>query len=38
VITRRAFGLRTYGAMEVALYHALGDLPDPADQFTHRFC
>ena len=38
VITRRAFGLRTYGAMEVALYHALGDLPDPADDFTHRFC
>ena len=38
VITRRAFGFRTYGAMEVALYHTLGDLPDPADQFTHRFC
>lgn len=38
VITRRAFGFRTYDAMEVALYHALGDLPDPAAQFTHRFC
>ncbi len=38
VITRRAFGFRTYPAMEVALYHALGDLPDPATQFAHRFC
>jgi transposase len=39
VITRRAFGFRTYDAMETALYHALGDLPDPAVQeFTHRFC
>ena len=38
VITRRAYGLRTYNAMEVALYHGLGDLPDPATQFAHRFC
>jgi transposase len=38
VITRRAFGFRTYPAMEVALYHALGDLPDPAPLFAHRFC
>jgi transposase len=38
VITRRAFGFRTYAAVEVALYHALGDLPDPAAQFAHRFC
>ena len=38
VITRRAFGFRTYRATEIALYHALGDLPDPASQLTHRFC
>lgn len=38
VITRRAFGFRTYRATEVALYHTLGDLPDPAHQLTHRFC
>jgi transposase len=38
VITRRAFGFRTYEAMEVALYHTLGDLPDPLTQFAHRFC
>jgi hypothetical protein len=37
VITRRAFGFRTYRAMEIALYHALGDLPDPAAQPTHSF-
>lgn len=34
--TRKAFGFRTYHALEVALYHILGALPEP--QFTHRFC
>ena len=34
--TRKAFGFRTYHATEIALYHALGALPEPA--FTHRFC
>jgi hypothetical protein len=38
VVTRRAFGFRTYDAMAVAVYHALGDLPDPASQPAHRFC
>lgn len=38
VITRRAFGFRTYRATEIALYHTLGGLPDPADQLTHKFC
>jgi transposase len=33
--TRKAFGFRTYHAMETALYHALGALPEP--EFTHRF-
>jgi transposase len=32
---RRAFGFRTYKAVEIALYHTLGDLPEP--QMTHRF-
>ena len=36
VITKRAYGFRTRPAMEVALYQALGDLPDP--EFTPRFC
>jgi transposase len=37
VVTRRSYGFRTYEAMEMALYHTLGKLPEP-DEFTHRFC
>jgi transposase len=37
VVTRRSYGFRTYGAMEIALYHTLGRLPEP-EEFTHRFC
>jgi len=33
---RKAFGFRTYHAIEKALYHTLGDLPEP--EITHRFC
>jgi transposase len=36
VITRRSYGFRTYHAMETALYHTLGRLPEPP--LTHRFC
>ncbi len=36
VIPKRAYGFRTYRAVEVALYHNLGRLPEP--DFTHRFC
>ncbi len=36
VVTRRSYGFRTYHAMETALYHNLGRLPEP--QLTHRFC
>ena len=36
VITKKAFGYRTCDALEIALYHALGDLPEP--ELTHRFC
>ena len=35
VTTRRAYGLRTFKATEMALYHALGALPEP--ETTHRF-
>lgn len=35
VVTKRAYGFRTYRHLEVALYHELGDLPTP--EFTHRF-
>jgi len=37
VVTRRSYGFRTYDAMEIALYHTLGKLPEPGE-FTHRFC
>jgi transposase len=36
VVTRRSYGFRTYKAMETALYHNLGRLPEP--ESTHRFC
>jgi len=36
VVTRRAYGYRTYHAMELALYHNLGRLPEP--EVGHRFC
>jgi len=32
---RKAYGFRTEKAIEIALYHQLGDLPEP--QFTHEF-
>jgi transposase len=34
--TRKAYGFRTYQAIEIALYHTLGNLPEP--NFTHEFC
>ena len=32
---KKAYGFRTYNAIEVALYHTLAKLPEP--EFTHRF-
>ena len=34
--TRKAYGFRTFRAIEVALYHNLGALPEP--EMPHRFC
>lgn len=34
--TRKSYGFRTFEAVELALYHTLGDLPEP--EFTHEFC
>ena len=34
--TRKAYGFRSFETIEIALYHALGDLPEPDS--THRFC
>ena len=36
VVTRRSFGFRTYKAMEIALFHTLGRLPEP--ESAHKFC
>jgi transposase len=36
LVKRRAYGLRTFNALQIALYHNLGHLPEP--QLTHRFC
>jgi transposase len=33
---RKSYGFRTYDAIELALYHQLGNLPQP--EFTHKFC
>jgi len=34
-MTRRAFGYRSFEVIETALYHQLGDLPEP--EFSHQF-
>jgi len=36
VVTKRSYGFRSYETLKIALYHALGNLPEP--KFTHRFC
>ena len=36
VMTRRSYGFRTFAAMEIALYHTLGRLPEPKS--THTYC
>jgi transposase len=33
--TKQAYGFHTYRMLEIALYHRLGDLPEP--DFAHRF-
>ena len=33
---RKAYGFKSYGAYELALYHTLGDLPE--HDLAHRFC
>jgi transposase len=32
---RKAFGFRTFKALQMASFHQLGDLPEP--QLTHEF-
>jgi transposase len=33
---RKAYGFRMYETIKIALFHTLGDLPEP--KFTHEFC
>ena len=33
---RKAYGFKTLKCLEIALYHTLGDLPEP--EYNHRFC
>ncbi len=35
-VSRRAYGFRSFDAMEIALYHTSGRLPEP--ESTHRCC
>ncbi|MFJ1258483.1 transposase [Cupriavidus sp. CuC1] len=35
VTMRKSYGFRTFRATEIALYHALGSLPEPSS--THTF-
>ncbi len=37
ITTRKAYGFRTYEHARIALYHALGRLPEPA-WLAHKFC
>ena len=36
LVTRKAFGFRSYEALKTALFHTMGGLPEP--ESTHRFC
>ena len=36
LVTRKSFGFRSYDVLKIALFHNMGELPEP--DFTHRFC
>ena len=36
LVTRKAFGFRSYEVLEIALFHTMGELPEP--ELTHSFC
>jgi transposase len=35
LVTRKSFGFRSFEVLKIALFHTMGDLPEP--EFTHRF-
>ena len=36
LVTRKSFGFRSFEVLKIALFHTMGELPEP--EFTHRFC
>ena len=36
LVTRKAYGFRSYEVLKIALFHTMGELPEP--EFTHTFC
>ncbi len=36
LVTRKSYGFRSYEILKIALFHTMGDLPEP--ESTHRFC
>lgn len=36
LVTRKSFGFRSFDVLKIALFHTMGNLPEP--EFTHRFC
>lgn len=36
VATKRSYGFRSFDVLKIALYHAVGKLPEPI--VTHRLC
>jgi transposase len=36
LVTRKAFGFKSYEVLKIALFHTMGGLPEP--ESAHRFC
>jgi len=36
LVTRKSYGFRGYEVLKIALFHTMGELPEP--EFTRRFC
>ncbi len=36
LVTRKSYGFRSYDVLKIALFHTMGNLPEP--EMTHRFC
>ena len=36
LVTRKSYGFKSFDVLKIALFHTMGDLPEP--EMTHRFC